>query len=59
MMPNGSVKYVQVVAHRATGENPERAFLVGAITDITERKRAEEERERLREPEQISRASTV
>ena len=51
LIPNGAVKYVQVVAHRATGENPKRAFLIGAVTDITERKRAEQERERLRELE--------
>jgi len=51
LMPNGAVKYVQVVAHRAAGEDPERALLIGAVTDITERKRAEQERERLRELE--------
>jgi len=52
LVPNGAVKYVHVVAHRAAGEDPERAFLIGALTDITERKRAEQERERLRELEQ-------
>jgi signal transduction histidine kinase len=51
LIPSGAVKYVQVVAHRAAGEDPKRAFLIGAITDITERKRAEQERERLRELE--------
>jgi PAS domain S-box-containing protein len=51
LMPNGAVKYVQVVAHRAAGEDPKMAFLIGAVTDITERKRAEQERERLRELE--------
>ena len=51
LIPNGAVKYVQVVAHRAAGEDPKRAFLIGAITDITERKRAEQERERLHELE--------
>jgi PAS domain S-box-containing protein len=51
LIPNGAVKYVQVVAHRATGEDPKRAFLIGAVTDITERKRAEQERERLHELE--------
>jgi signal transduction histidine kinase len=50
-MANGAVKYVEVVAHRAAGEDPERALLIGAVTDITERKRAEQERERLRELE--------
>ena len=51
LMADGSVKYVQAVAHRLTGEDPERLIFVGAITDITERKRAEEERERLRQLE--------
>ena len=51
LMADGSVKYVQAVAHRLTGEDPERLVFVGAITDITERKRAEEERERLRQLE--------
>jgi signal transduction histidine kinase/CheY-like chemotaxis protein len=51
LMPNGTVKYVQVVAHRAAGEDPHRTSLIGAVTDITERKRAEQEHERLRELE--------
>jgi signal transduction histidine kinase/CheY-like chemotaxis protein len=51
LMADGSVKHVQVVAHRLTGEDPERFVFVGAITDTTERKRAEEERERLRQLE--------
>ncbi len=51
LMADGSVKYVQAVAHRVTGEDPERVVFVGAVTDITERKRSEEERERLRQLE--------
>ena len=50
-MADGSVKYIQAVAHRLTGEDPERLVFVGAVSDITERKRAEEERERLRQLE--------
>jgi signal transduction histidine kinase len=50
-MADGSVKHVQAVAHRLTGEDPDRLVFVGAITDVTERKRAEEERERLRQLE--------
>ena len=50
LMADGSVKYVEAAAHRLT-EGPERLVFVGAITDITERKRAEEERERLRQLE--------
>jgi signal transduction histidine kinase/DNA-binding response OmpR family regulator len=48
LMADGSVKHLQVVAHRLSGEDPERFVFVGAVTNITERKRAEEERERLR-----------
>src|ERR1700738_4718891 len=51
LIADGSVKYVQAVAHRLPGENLEPFVFVGAITDITERKRAEEERERLRQLE--------
>jgi hypothetical protein len=43
LMPDGSVKYVRAVAHPSTGEDPESFVFVGAVTDITERKRAEEE----------------
>jgi PAS domain S-box-containing protein len=41
MMPNGSVKYIQVVARCAPGEDPESVLFIGAVIDITERKRAE------------------
>jgi PAS domain S-box-containing protein len=51
LMTNGSVKHVQAVARRLTGEDPERLIFVGAVTDITERKRAEEEREKLHQLE--------
>jgi signal transduction histidine kinase/CheY-like chemotaxis protein len=51
LMADGSVKYVHAAAHRFIGEDPERVVFVGAVTDITERKRAEDERERLRQLE--------
>ncbi|SIO55859.1 PAS domain S-box-containing protein [Bradyrhizobium erythrophlei] len=51
MMPNGSVKFLQVVAHRAVGEDSKALLFLGAVTDITERKRAEEEHGRLRQLE--------
>jgi PAS domain S-box-containing protein len=41
LMPNGSVKHLHVVAHRAAAGDSESALLIGAVTDITERKRAE------------------
>jgi signal transduction histidine kinase len=51
MMPDGTVKHIRVVAHRAAGEDPKSLLFIGAVMDITERKRAEEERERLRQLE--------
>src|SRR6266853_684992 len=41
LMPDGSVKYVRVVAHTLSDESGSAEF-IGAVTDITERKRAEE-----------------
>jgi signal transduction histidine kinase len=51
LMADGSVKYVRAVANPSTGEDPESFVFVGAIMDITDRKHAEEERERLRQLE--------
>jgi len=48
LMPDGSVKYVRVVGRPSTDERGRFEF-VGALTDVTERKQAEEERERLRQ----------
>ena len=44
LMPDGSIKYVRVVGHPAVAESGDVKF-VGAITDVTERKRAEALRE--------------
>jgi formate hydrogenlyase transcriptional activator len=41
LMPDGSVKYLYVVGHPSANESGNVEF-VGAVTDITERKRAEE-----------------
>jgi len=41
LMPDGSLKYVRVVAHTLSDESGSVEF-IGAVTDITERKRAEE-----------------
>jgi PAS domain S-box-containing protein len=41
LMPGGSVKYLRVVGHPSRAERDSFAF-VGAVTDITERKRADE-----------------
>jgi C4-dicarboxylate-specific signal transduction histidine kinase len=48
LMPDGSVKHVRVVGRPSTDERGRFEF-VGALMDVTERKRAEEERERLRQ----------
>jgi PAS domain S-box-containing protein len=49
LLPDGSVKYVQVVGHASINDESGNFEFVGALTDITERRRAEEERERLRQ----------
>src|ERR1700752_3052313 len=51
MLPRGSVKHVRVLARRAPAHDAERFVFVGAVTDITARKRAEEEHEKLRQLE--------
>ena len=47
LMADGSVKYVRAVAHPLIEEDSESFVFVGAVMDITEHHRAEEERERL------------
>jgi PAS domain-containing protein len=42
LMPDGSVKYVHVVGHASKEDESRTPEFVGAITDITARKRAEE-----------------
>ena len=51
LMADGSVKYVRAVARPSTGEDPRSFIFVGALMDVTERKHAEQERERLRQIE--------
>ena len=43
LMPDDSIKCVRVVGHLATKDERDNVEFVGAVTDITERKRAEEE----------------
>jgi PAS domain S-box-containing protein len=47
VLPNGTLKYAQGIAHPVLNSNGELVELVGTTVDITERKRAEEERARL------------
>jgi PAS domain S-box-containing protein len=40
-MPDASVKWIHFVCDRAASEGPQGVLFIGAVTDITERKRAE------------------
>jgi PAS domain S-box-containing protein len=51
VLPDGKVKHVHGVGHPVLDANGEFVEVVGTVVDITERKRAEEERERLRQME--------
>jgi PAS domain S-box-containing protein len=51
VLPDGKVKHVHAIAHPVLNANGELVEVVGTTVDITERKRAEEERERLRQIE--------
>src|SRR6516162_6633172 len=42
VMADGSVKYLRAVGNCALSEDPGRIVFIGAVTDVTERKRAEE-----------------
>ena len=42
MFPDGSVKYLRVVGHPSTNDESDNFEFVGAVTDITDRKRADE-----------------
>jgi len=55
LLPDGRIKYVHVVAH-AGRDNAGKLEYVGAVTDITERKYADEEREALSRSLQESKA---
>src|SRR5215467_1109592 len=46
LMPDGRIKYLHVVAHPSKGRSG-RLEMVGAVTDITERKRGTEEMQKL------------
>ena len=62
LMPDSSVKYLKVLAHASESPSGDLEY-VGAVTDVTERKRAEEERERLRQAQadlaRINRMTTM
>ena len=47
--PGGEIRDIHVVGHPVLGQSGDPVEFVGTVIDITERKRAEEERERLRQ----------
>ena len=63
VLPDGTVKHIRGIGHPVFSPAGELVEVVGTNVDATERKRAEEERERFRQTEsdlaRISRASTM
>jgi PAS domain S-box-containing protein len=63
LIPNGKVKWIHVVGHPVLSDAGDLEQFVGSSTDITERKSAEQEREKLRQLEadlaHINRVSTL
>ncbi len=51
VLPDGTVKYAHGIGHPVLSSNGEFLEVVGTTVDITDRKRAEEEREKLRQLE--------
>ena len=51
VLPDGTIKHLHSIAHPVRDESGEIIEVVGTVRDVTERKHAEEERERLRQLE--------
>jgi hypothetical protein len=51
VLPDGTVKHIHAIGHPVLDEKGQVAKYVGTAVDVTDRKRAEEERERLRQLE--------
>jgi PAS domain S-box-containing protein len=47
VVPNGTIKHVHGISYRVADDAGQTAEVMGTIVDVTERKRAEQERERL------------
>jgi C4-dicarboxylate-specific signal transduction histidine kinase len=54
LMPNGKIKNVRIVGHPVFDQNGDFVELVGAVMDVTERRRAEEERQALAHANRIA-----
>jgi len=63
VLPDGTIKHIHGLAHPVFSSNGELVEVVGTVVDITERKRAENERERLQQLQadlaHINRVSTM
>jgi PAS domain S-box-containing protein len=63
ILPDGSIKYITSVTHPIRNDSGQVIEFVGTVMDVTERKRAEEERERLRQVQadlaHLSRVTTM
>jgi PAS domain S-box-containing protein len=63
VLPGGAVRYIHAVGHPLFNQSGNVIEFVGTSVDVTERKRAEEERERLRQAQadlaRISRVTTM
>jgi PAS domain S-box-containing protein len=51
VLPDGTIKHLHSIAHPVKDESEEIIEVVGTVRDVTERKHAEEERDRLRQLE--------
>ena len=63
LLPDGTVRYIHTIGHPVLNASGDLTQFVGTAMDVTERKRAEEERERLRQVQadlaHLSRVSTM
>jgi PAS domain S-box-containing protein len=60
LLPSGTVKHLQIVAHRVTGGPNEPVEFVGAVMDVTRRKLSEEALDKVRlDLAQMSRVTTL
>ena len=63
ILPDGSIKYITSVAHPMLNDSGQVIEFVGTVIDVTERKKAEEAREALRETQaalaRVSRVNTM
>jgi PAS domain S-box-containing protein len=63
ILPNGTIRHIHMLAHPVFSASRDLVEYVGTLVDVTERKRADEERERLRQVEadlaRIARVTTM